>query len=541
MPKIRFGYWINYINKSLCIDKKSDNSDRFFLLTSYCPLGYCGSESKNNDSNYIILPLNHPLDHLDEVVCNNRQGILCGHCRNNTAVYFHSESFKCGKTDLCYLGPLFYILSEILPLTLLFLIVILFNISFTSGNLNGFIFFAQMYDTISKIGASFITPSYQYSKISFLHRLFYKAFNMDFFDIEMLSFCLFKTPSTLDILLVKYLTIAYALVLVLGTVWLIRVCSKFRILKFRKARYSVIQGLSAFLVMVYSQSAYVSLTVLYPIDIYEGTTVFKRVVFYDGTIDYLIGRHYYYVVPAVFFLLTFVTVLPLLLVTYPLCNKVIAVLGLENNPAVKMSSKLFPITKIKPLLDCFQGTFKDNYRFFAGLYFIYRFTVLSSRFANDVILIFTIIEVQLIAMLVVHTIVWPYQKKIHNIVDSIIFADLAIINSLKLLNFFYAENGIREESKIRTIHFIQLFFIYIPLIGLCLWIFYVLAHKMKALYQKLRKKPEEVLKSLNSHYEGRLVETIDNDDDFIENDRRSFFASESYRMMKRNKLDILNS
>lgn len=542
-PKVRIGYWIKYVNKSMSkVAESKNSSDRFILLSSHCPLGYCNSGRQDNESNYYTLPLNHSLDNLDVVVCKERQNTLCGHCSNDTSVYFHSESFKCGKTDLCHLGPLFYILSEILPLTLLFLVVIIFNVSFTSGNLNGFIFFAQMYVSISKVGESFITHPYQYSSISIVHRFVYKAFNMNFFDIEALSFCLFKTPSTLNILLVKYLTIAYALVLVMGTIWVIRVCSKFRILKFRKARYSVIQGLSAFLVMMYSQSTYVSLAILNPVNIYEGTTHHKRVVFYDGTIEYFVGRHFYYVIPALFFLLTFVTVLPLLLISYPLCNKVIALLRIENSSVVKLSSKLFPVTKIKPLLDCFQGTFKDNCRFFAGLYFVYRFTILSSRFATGVISIFTIIQIQLIAMLVLHTMFWPYQRKIHNMIDLIIFADLAIINSLKLLNFVYAENGAREKDKIHAIHYIQLFFIYIPLFGLCLWILYKLISKIKPLYRMLHRKSESiVLQPLESHYDGRLIESLENDDDFLENDRRSYFGSESYRMVKRNKLEILNN
>ena len=202
---IRLGYWIDYTHaKNLTSNTCTERS--FALLTSYCPLGYC-SRGVDED-NYIELPN----DTFSISICNFRKEQLCGKCEDGRAVFFHSESFKCGKTDLCHLGLLFYLLSEILPITLLFLFIIFFNISFTSGDLNGFIFFAQVYDTISNVGGSFFTHSDSYSKISVAIRLIYKLFNFDFFNTDELSFCLWNTPSTLDILVFKYVTVIYALV-----------------------------------------------------------------------------------------------------------------------------------------------------------------------------------------------------------------------------------------------------------------------------------------------------------------------------------------
>ena len=47
------------------------------------------------------------------------------------------------------LGFHFYLLSGILPLTVLFLLVTFVDISFTLGKLNSFIFFTQMYDALA--------------------------------------------------------------------------------------------------------------------------------------------------------------------------------------------------------------------------------------------------------------------------------------------------------------------------------------------------------------------------------------------------------
>ena len=539
---IRLGYWISYENET------GNGADRYTLLNSYYPLGYGSFENgMGDDYGYHKLPGHFNREELNKIICNSRTGILCGLCEDDLTVYFHSEYFRCGTVDLCYLGPLFYFISEILPLTLLFVFIIFFNISFTSGYLNGFIFFAQMYDTISNIGGSFILPSNQFSKFSVFHRLLFKLFNIDFFDIENLSFCLFKTTRTLDILVFKYVSVGYAFFLVIGTIWAIRCCSKFRSLQIRRSRYSIIQGLSAFLVMVYSQCTYVSFSILNQISIYNGAKVFNTVPFLQGNIDYFGKEHLKYALPAIFCIVFFLAPLPLLLIIYPLCNKVVVFLGIHNNFAIKWTSRLIPITKIKPLLDCFQGTFKDNFRFFAGLYFLYRVTIILSRLASGVILIFMVIEIQLIVMLALHTLILPYQSKLHNMIDIVVFADLAIINGLKLLNFFYAENSVHSEGKINTIHGIQLFFIYLPLIGIIILILCKFINRFKGVLLRSVKLFKMPHKMKGTHTSSRAsddrvqeldIEYDNFDDDYLDSDR-SNFATESYRMVRKKKLNML--
>ena len=236
----------------------------------------------------------------------------------------------------------------------------------------------------------------------------------------------------------------------------------------------------------------------------------------------------------IFCICSFIAVLPILLITYPLCNKVILFLGIEENCIIKFTSRLIPITKIKPFLDFFQGAFKDNYRFFAGFYFVYRVSILSSRFATGVMLIFVIIELQLIAMLALHTITWPYQKKIHNIIDFLVLTNLAIINTLKLLNFFYAENGKRSGSKYHIIHWIKLFFIYLPLFGLALWCFLYATHKFK-IVSRIKGKMDSIS---GAEHDGHYSDDEDNNDFF---DRDQILSSDPYRLIKGRQLENLAS
>ena len=460
---IHVSYWVGYAEK-----------DTSTLLISFCP-SYCGDPKQGEY--YYNLPKN-PLE-MEATVCDsNRHGMLCGECRENHAVYFYARSFKCKRMEHCKWGPLHYLVSELLPVTILFLVVILFNISFTSGGINGFIFFAQMYDTIVDldVGQSYIIRDSKLRRLRILPHMFYQFFNLIYFGFDEMSFCLWENANTLGILAFKYLTVVYALVLVMGTILAIRLCSAYGCIRLRKLKYSVIQGLSAFLVMAYSQCTEVSFSILNAVIVYNGTNKSSTVVFLQGSIGYFSRQHLPFALPALLCIMVFVSVLPLLLLSYPLCNKVIAFLKLEDKCLTRHIIQLFPsMSRIKPFLDCFQGTFKDNRRFFAGLYFVYRVAILGSRFAPTVLVIYAIMEFQLVVMLVLHVVFWPYQRKIHNIVDTLLLANLAIITILNMLINIEA-----EMINIFVIYLIELAFVSIPLVALFIYCVYRIVQRMKS-------------------------------------------------------------
>ena len=89
-----------------------------------------------------------PIHH---ICAANREGVVCGKCFEGTSCYFHSRNYKCGSNHLCKFGILFYILSEVIPMSIMFAILIIFNLSLTSGNAVGFIFFAQYLGQVNSI------------------------------------------------------------------------------------------------------------------------------------------------------------------------------------------------------------------------------------------------------------------------------------------------------------------------------------------------------------------------------------------------------
>ena len=471
------GYWVNYDGNS---------SD---ILVGYCPAGFCNIASGKN-SFMVSLPFSYNASQheLDQAVCHNRRGVLCGECVEGKVVHFHSRSFECKATCKCDKGPLFFLIAEILPVTLVFLFLILLDIKLTSGGVSGFIFFAQMYESINIKLESFIKNDISDRATAF-HHILYQLFNFDFLEINSLSFCLWKKAITLDILVLKYVVSLYALLLILGVVILIRICSRFQYLKLRFKTYSVVQVISTFLIIVYSKCTYVSFNILWYQNLYYERSHRHTVVSLQGNLEYFSRHHIPYAITALLVLIFLTVPLPLILLTYPLSNRIIAYLRIEDSPPVKTISKFVPLYKLLPLFDCFQGYYKDKYRFFSGLYFVYRVAILSSLFASQVSVIYLVILMLIIMMILIHVISLPYKSRVHNIIDALFFANLGIITSLKLMMVTITDFS--TPKAIHFVHIVEIVFVNIPIAASVGYIIYRGFLKLYQLHKRKYSKLEE--------------------------------------------------
>ena len=314
------------------------------------------------------------------------------------------------------------------PVTILFLIIILFRIQVTSGAVNGFILFVQLIDVMITDANGYIHTNFKILIFIKAYRFIYRIFNLEFFTVDELSFCIWKGATTMDVLAVKYITIVYALLLVAVTIVIMKLCT-IKCFKL-SVKGSIIHGLSAFFVICYAQCTKVTLLVITPVRVYRmGFGKVEKVVYYQGDLPYMKGEHLIYAIPAVVFLVVFVLVPPILLLVYPLCYKVFALLRIEETRVIKLTCRFIPLEKMKPLFDSFQSCFKDNYRFMAGFYFLYRFSTQATFvLTNSFTVFYVILETQLIIMLTIQAAVHAYRKDWHNILDILLFANLAIIN-----------------------------------------------------------------------------------------------------------------
>ena len=465
------GFWTGLVSDA-------DNDSRIELATSFCPLRFCNYNGTDTSGSAIQLPQTR--EELDEALCGKvRTGIACGNCKPGFTTYFHSPNFRCKPADptLCKVGWLFYILSELVPVTVIFVTVLVLNISFTSGTVNGFIFFCQVLTSLHIDGNGFITFSPLLATLTRGYQLIYDIFNFDMFQSDPLSFCLWPNASALDMLAFKYVTIIYALLLVILVIWFMGRFHRFTkyfgtCCRITTVKTSVIHGVSAFLILCYSQCLKISLNLLnghYIGARYSSDMVVSKRVILNGNIVHFSREHLPYALPALFCLLTMGIFPPLLLLSYPLSNKVLAFFRLEESKTVNAVLLKIPINRLKPLLDSFQGCFKDNLRFFAGLYFLYRsmpllFATLIQNFRG----FYTAVEIFIIVILALHAFFQPYTSRQHNMIDTLLFADLAIINAITFAHYFRFTNmtvGRQTLTEyITPTVAIQLVFIYLPLL-----------------------------------------------------------------------------
>ena len=465
------GYWIGY---------DSANGSESTLRSGYCPRGFCVRKKFNETE--ILLPLEPSKAILNNIICGKyRTGKLCGSCSNGTSVYYHSNSYYCDNDQHCRFGLLLYLVSEIVPVTILFTTILLFNVKFTSGTLNGFIFFVQFIDTMLIDANGFISTHRVLDTFTSIYQFLYRMFNLNFFTLDKLSFCLWRGANTLDILAFKYVTVVYSIILVIITVLLMKgKHSCFRKQKFlesssRSVKSTIIHGFSAFFVMCYSQCAKVTLFILNPGRVHSVGKVnhnnITPVVFYHGDYKYLQGGHIKYALPASIFGVTIVLIPPLLLVIYPLCYKILALLRIEETRCISILCRIMPLESMKPIFDSFQSCFRDKYRFFAGFYFLYRLVALVSFLITDSLTKFYIaLEVQLIVMLTLQATTYPYHRRWHNIIDILLFANLAVINALTMYNYKKAKEINDNTRSINAVSAIQTILISVPFVCMACFI-----------------------------------------------------------------------
>ena len=176
----------------------------------------------------------------------------------------------------------------------------------------------------------------------------------------------------------------------------------------------------------------------------------KIYTYLSPDIEYFHGRHLVYVIMAIILTITIVIGLPLLLLLEPFLNSKIN------------------FVKIKPLLDQFQGVYKDNYRCFAAYYMICRIVIIILVIVKSSVNLTTqyVLISSCALMALIHLIVRPYINNIYNIFDGIILQMIVIISVLPMIEFA----GNYDETMVAIVAYV---FVTLPLasfIAIKLWL-----------------------------------------------------------------------
>ena len=435
---IASNYWAGYIN-----DTTPDH-----LLTGLCVTELCNPDNCYGQPTCSLPPMADE-QALEKQICgDSRHGRLCGRCDDNTSVYYHSASYTCGNNTSCSYGIPIYIVSELLPVTIIFLIILLFNIRITSGAVYSFVLYIQILSRINI--TAFKTIHIEDRFTQYAVDFFQIVIGVFSFEIRSGGFCMFQTNTIMNLLMIQYATLAYAFFLVLGTILFMRIHSCYSCVKLcrrcgrRNIRGSIVDGLSAFLVLCYFQCAAITSCILTPSYIYKYHEWYTTAPMFDGELDYLKGDHLWYAMPAFLCIIFILIPPPTILILEPILTKLFSMDCFTRTPPKWYYDKLR--MKLMPFLDSFQACFKDRHRYFAGLYFLYRllFITIASIIVQGPQYYYGLVISLFMFIVPLHAFIQPYKKKWHELLEMSLFIIIISLLMITLYNFaFNRSNGTR--------------------------------------------------------------------------------------------------
>ena len=467
------------INKQLgrIINCYSDNNPLLLVESQECQLdsvislipGYC--LSKNNKYYIIIgncplgfsnLSLMYEIAHIEnENFCRYlRSGRLCGDCVGYGIPInsFYLECVDCTRQSHVP-GWVVFIILQMIPLTIMIILIIVLNVKLTIGSANGFLFYNQIMSLVFPSGSypAWImnTTIFQYTvedvissfytgvHVNQLSFLPYTIWNLDFINSlgSFLPICITPHMTAVGVISFWYLIALYPLVLLLLLyVWIIMYEKGFRCVVYITrpihrllARFwrifdiepSFIYSIASIYVLCFTQFTVISVKLL-QFSKWESVNNSDTglAFYYDGTLDYFGRHHIFYGIMAIIIFILVVLLPTLYLVLYPF----------------KWFHRLLDFCKLRregliAVSDVFTGPYKhgaDNTadcRIFSSFYFILRIVIISSfsfemhssgsYIGHSFQLAISILTAGIIMIF------RPYKRNIHNFVEFMIFLTLA--------------------------------------------------------------------------------------------------------------------
>ena len=392
------GYWYGRVDKMTFEAVPCPFGNCNYTIGN-CPTGSCADREQKSYCN---------LDDSDQdALCyGNRAGLLCSECQKNTSFTF--DAIKC--TDQCSSASsalvIFLVLLFWAILVVTLLVVIGLDLHIGSGQLYCFLFFFSVLQYF--VGGTFPSP------VLYTVELVITGFiqlDPKFWGL-IPSACLPKEFPT-----ILYTIISYAHPLFLAAVMLLLVCCsrKYRLPLFHERRS--INAICILLYLSFFSLTQTSLSVLAPVRLAQDNNSYTIRVSIEPNKTY--GNddpHLVSVVIAIIVQLTLVIPFLIILIFSPL---------LIRFPLI---DKIFH--RLKPILDEFQGCYKDSCRSFAGFYLLWRQIMFFLNLTGKIFVTIYLLQISAIIMLLVHAIFQPYKKQWLNALDAIFITDLLILSIL---------------------------------------------------------------------------------------------------------------
>ena len=388
--EIKTGYWIGLLGKHHTL--------------SVCPNSYCNFAKRTETSEgYYDVPTEP-----DDQCSSHRTGVACGECKSGYTLAYDSPG--CIITDKsCSVG----MTVLVIVLTILYWITIVSGVfclmyarfKIPLGYVYAIIYYYSIVDVLLINDVSEGT-SWLLSILSSFAKLTPQLFG---------QLCLVEGLSGIDQQFIHY-SHALAVALIL----LIIVLAARR--SGRLTRFvgpCIIRVICLLLLLSYTSLASTSLQLLRPLKFDEVTEVRT---YSSPDIKYFTGRHLAYAIVAILFEVIIVIGLPLFLLLEPVLSRL---------------SQKVNFIRFKPLLDEFQNSYKDKYRWFAAYYLICRQVIFLIVYVGNgdyyKMLFYLLIACIIIAM--IHMCFQPYKNNVLNALDGVILLVLVVVVNLNTFSF----------------------------------------------------------------------------------------------------------
>ena len=124
------------------------------------------------------------------------------------------------------------------------------------------------------------------------------------------------------------------------------------------------------------------------------------------------------------------------------------------------------------ILSCF----KDKFHFFAGLFFLYRTTILANLLIFSNMQYLFVNEVILVIIFGVQAVVQPFEAPCDNVISSLVLLALLIINTLGINDNIYIGNK-HYMKEMAVLQYFQILLVCLPLLITLAWALKLLFRK----------------------------------------------------------------
>ena len=365
----------------------NNNYSHSYTVCQICPFDYCLPHSS-------YLHLSHPNSQCQF----NRSGLLCGQCQQGLSTVFGSS--QCERCSNVYL--LSVLLFAVLGILLVFALFVI-NITVTDGTINAFIFYVN----IVSINGTIFFPLHQFS---------YVVISIANLDLGIKT-CFYNG---MDDYAKMWLQLAFPLYLIIIAASLI-IASRYSTRIQRLTARRALPVLATLFLLSYTKMLRTTCNVLF---------LYSRVIYLPSNNTELVWSVDANV--AVFqvkFMILFIACLVLFSIMIPF------------NVILIFTRSLFRfklISKFKPLIDAYQGAYKDKCYYWIGLQLVMRAMFLGlSSLDRDINLKVGIILISILAG--VHGLARPFKSRFKNYQEFIWLTNLQVLHvlSFNITNMMY--------------------------------------------------------------------------------------------------------